>query len=387
MPSAAEALRVLADRGVAVRVLTGDHPGTAARACRDLGLDPGEVRTAAELDGLTDAELGELADRTTVFARCTPEHKARITVALRARGHATGYLGDGVNDLPALHAADVGICPRDATDLARESADVVLADKDLTAISHAITAGRYSSGNIGTYLRVTLSSNLGNVIAMLAAGILLPFLPMLPTQVLVQNMCFDAAQLAFAYDRPAPGTLKRPTVLRSRDLLGFITGFGLLNAVADLATFGVLALAVHGQGTANDESVFHSGWFTENLLTQALVMLLLRLGRRGTEGRRKPGPVGWGATALTVAGLALPLSPLGPPLGMTALPALYYLLLAAVLGLYAVGLVATRSRYERRRSEDDGGISHSDQGRAASASTTEGDAGLLFLQRFASAHR
>ncbi|MFD8761960.1 magnesium-translocating P-type ATPase [Streptomyces mirabilis] len=362
VPSAAEALRVLADRGVAVRVLTGDHPGTAARACRDLGLDPGEVRTAAELDGLTDAELGELADRTTVFARCTPEHKARITVALRARGHATGYLGDGVNDLPALHAADVGICPRDATDLARESADVVLADKDLTAISHAITAGRYSSGNIGTYLRVTLSSNLGNVIAMLAAGILLPFLPMLPTQVLVQNMCFDAAQLAFAYDRPAPGTLKRPTVLRSRDLLGFIIGFGLLNAVADLATFGVLALAVHGPGTANDESVFHSGWFTENLLTQALVMLLLRLGRRGTEGRRKPGPVGWGATALTVAGLALPLSPLGPPLGMTALPALYYLLLAAVLGLYAVGLVATRSRYERRRSEDDGGISHSDQG-------------------------
>ncbi|MFD8000146.1 magnesium-translocating P-type ATPase [Streptomyces mirabilis] len=362
VPSAADALRVLVDQGVAVRVLTGDHPGTAARACRDLGLDPGEVRTAADLDGLTDAELGELADRTTVFARCTPEHKARITVALRARGHATGYLGDGVNDLPALHAADVGICPRDATDLARESADVVLADKDLTAISHAITAGRYSSGNIGTYLRVTLSSNLGNVIAMLAAGILLPFLPMLPTQVLVQNMCFDAAQLAFAYDRPAPGTLKRPTVLRSRDLLGFITGFGLLNAVADLATFGVLALAVHGPGTANDESVFHSGWFTENLLTQALVMLLLRLGRRGTEGRRKPGPVGWGATALTAAGLALPLSPLGPPLGMTALPALYYLLLAAVLGLYAVGLVATRSRYERRRSEYDGGISHSDQG-------------------------
>ncbi|MFD5754014.1 HAD-IC family P-type ATPase, partial [Streptomyces sp. NPDC127044] len=249
VPSAAEALRVLADRGVAVRVLTGDHPGTAARACRDLGLDPGEVRTAAELDGLTDAELGELADRTTVFARCTPEHKARITVALRARGHATGYLGDGVNDLPALHAADVGICPRDATDLARESADVVLADKDLTAISHAITAGRYSSGNIGTYLRVTLSSNLGNVIAMLAAGILLPFLPMLPTQVLVQNMCFDAAQLAFAYDRPAPGTLKRPTVLRSRDLLGFITGFGLLNAVADLATFGVLALAREWAGS------------------------------------------------------------------------------------------------------------------------------------------
>ncbi|WP_329533220.1 magnesium-translocating P-type ATPase [Streptomyces sp. NBC_01450] len=373
VPSAADALRVLADRGVAVRVLTGDHPGTAARACRDLGLDPGEVRTAADLDGLTDTQLGELADRTTVFARLTPEHKARITLALRSRGHVTGHLGDGINDLPALHAADVGICPRDATDLARESADVVLADKDLTAISHAITAGRYSSANIAAYLRVTLSSNLGNVIAMLAAGILLPFLPMLPTQVLVQNMCFDAAQLAFAHDRPAPGALKRPTVLRSRDLLGFITGFGLLNAVADLATFGVLALAVHGPGAANDESVFHSGWFTENLLTQALVMLLLRIGRRGAEGRREPGPVGWGAAALTAVGLALPLSPLGPPLGMTALPAFYYPLLAAVLGLYAAGLVVTRSRYERRRAEDEAEddrgygfeheFTHSDRGR------------------------
>ncbi len=346
VPSAAEALRVLADQGVAVRVLTGDHPGTAARVCRDLGLDPGEVRTAADLDGLTDTELGEVADRTTVLARCTPEHKARITVALRARGHATGYLGDGVNDLPALHAADVGICPRDATDLARESADVVLADKDLTAISHAITAGRYSSGNIGTYLRVTLSSsNLGNVIAMLAAGILLPFLPMLPTQVLVQNMCFDAAQLAFAYDRPAPGTLKRPTVLRSRD-----AGFHhRLRPAERRRRPRDLRRPRARRARARDG--------------ERRVRVPLRLVHRepahpgpgdAPAAARPPGhrgPVetgsrsGWGATALTAAGLALPLSPLGPPLGMTALPALYYLLLVAVLGLYAVGLVATRSRY------------------------------------------
>ncbi|MCZ1000919.1 HAD family hydrolase, partial [Streptomyces mirabilis] len=285
VPSAAEALRVLADRGVAVRVLTGDHPGTAARACRDLGLDPGGTHRRR-----TRRSHGRRTRRTR-----RPHHRLRPLHA-RAQGayHRRTARPRTRHRLPrrrrqrpaALHAADVGICPRDATDLARESADVVLADKDLTAISHAITAGRYSSGNIGTYLRVTLSSNLGNVIAMLAAGILLPFLPMLPTQVLVQNMCFDAAQLAFAYDRPAPGTLKCPTVLRSRDLLGFIIGFGLLNAVADLATFGVLALAVHGPGTANDESVFHSGWFTENLLTQALVMLLLRLGRRALEGRQ-----------------------------------------------------------------------------------------------------
>ncbi|WP_327275169.1 magnesium-translocating P-type ATPase [Streptomyces sp. NBC_01224] len=347
VPTAADALKALADRGVTVKVLTGDHPGTAARVCRDLGLAPGDVRIAGDIDTLADTELTELARRTTVFARCTPQHKARITTALRAGGHTTGFLGDGVNDLPALHAADVGICPRDAVNVTRESADVVLADKDLTAIDHAITAGRYSSGNIATYLHTTLSSNLGNVIAMLAAGLLLPFLPMLPTQVLVQNLCFDAAQLAYAYDRPARNALRRPTVLRPRDLLRFITGFGVLNATADLATFGVLALALHGPGTGDDEAVFHSGWFTENLLTQALVMLLLRLGRRGAEVRTS-GPVGRAAAVLAAAGLLLPLSPLAPLLGMAPLPGLYYPLLAVVLALYAAALRVARARYERQ---------------------------------------
>ncbi|WP_440574824.1 magnesium-translocating P-type ATPase [Streptomyces sp. AC154] len=346
-PSAADALDVLARRGVAVKVLTGDHPGTAARACRDLGLDPGQVVAAEETDAMTEAELARTADRTTVFARCTPGHKARIVAALRTSGHTTGFLGDGVNDLPALHAADVGICPRNAVDVARETADVVLAEKDLGAIDHAITAGRRSSGNIATYLRITLSSNLGNVIAMLAAGLLLPFLPMLPAQVLVQNLCFDAAQLAFAFDRPASAVLRRPTVLRPRDFLRFITRFGLLNAAADLATFAVLALALH-DFRADDQAAFHSGWFTENLLTQALVMLLLRTGRRAAEGRTG-GPLRAAAAGLAVVGVLLPLTPLGPPLGMSALPPLYYLLLASVLALYAYGLAAARNRYERKR--------------------------------------
>ncbi|MGX4691133.1 magnesium-translocating P-type ATPase [Streptomyces sp. JNUCC 63] len=351
-PTAADALNVLDERGVTVKILTGDHPGTATRACRDLGIPVAEdgVLTADRIDGLTDAGLADLARRTTVFARCTPEHKARITRVLRTAGHTVGFLGDGVNDLPALRAADVGIAPRGAADVAREGADVVLAEKDLTAIAHAIRAGRHASGNIATYLRITLSSNLGNVIAMLSAGLLLPFLPMLPAQVLVQNLCFDAAQLAFAHDRPHPSVLCRPTVLRPRDLLRFITAFGVLNATADLATFGVLAFALHGPGTGDDEAVFHSGWFTENLLTQALVMLLLRAGRHRVEGH-KPGPLTWAAAMLAAIGLLLPPSPLGSWLGLTALPAVYYLLLTAVLVLYAGGLLAARTRYERRRAE------------------------------------
>ncbi|MGW5185144.1 magnesium-translocating P-type ATPase [Streptomyces cyaneofuscatus] len=353
-PSAADALDVLARRGVTVKVLTGDHPGTAARACEDLGLRTdaaggyGEVVTAELVDTLSDAELARVADRATVFARCTPEHKARIVSALRAAGHTTGFLGDGVNDLPALHAADVGICPRNAVDVAREAADVVLAEKDLTAIDRAVLAGRHSSGNIATYLRITLSSNLGNVIAMLTAGLMLPFLPMLPAQVLVQNLCFDAAQLAFAFDRPGASVLRRPAVLRSRDFLRFITGFGLLNAAADLATFGVLALALHNAAGTDGEAAFHAGWFTENLLTQALVMVLLRTGRSAAE-RRAGGPLRAAAAGLAAVGVLLPLTPLGPLLGMSALPPLYYLLLGSVLGLYAVGLTAARRRYERRR--------------------------------------
>ncbi|MZG03119.1 magnesium-translocating P-type ATPase [Streptomyces sp. SID5614] len=356
-PSAADALGVLARRGVRVKVLTGDHPGTAARVCADLGLRPegrsdaDGVVTAELVDALSDTELVEVADRAVVFARCTPEHKARIVSALRAGGRTTGFLGDGVNDLPALHAADVGLCPRNAVDVAREAADVVLAEKDLTAIDRAVLAGRRSSGNIAAYLRITLSSNLGNVIAMLTAGLLLPFLPMLPAQVLVQNLCFDAAQLAFAFDRPPASVLRRPIALRPRDFLRFITGFGLLNAAADLATFGVLALALHNASGDGGEAAFHAGWFTENLLTQALVMVLLRTGRTAAE-RGAGGPLRAAAAGLAAVGVALPLTPLGPLLGMSALPPLYYLLLGSVLGLYAVGLTAARRRYERRHPAD-----------------------------------
>ncbi|MFH8404416.1 cation-transporting P-type ATPase [Streptomyces sp. NPDC018019] len=387
-PTAAAACAGLARRGVAVKVLTGDHPGTVTHVCRELGLDtgPGAVVTADRIDGLTDAELARLAARTTAFARCTPEQKARIVGALRAgdgtgrtaaggtgrtlaretgetggdagtnagdtdgRGavpRTVGFLGDGVNDLPALHACDVGIAPRDAVHVTREAADVVLASKDLSAIDGAIVAGRRSTANIATYLRITLSSNLGNVIAMLGAGLLLPFLPMLPAQVLVQNLCFDAVQLAFAFDRPGPAALRRPAVLRPADLLRYITGFGLLNAAADLATFGVLALAVHGSGHPGGQDAFHAGWFTENLLTQALVMYLLRTGRHSAAGRA-PGPIRAAVCALAVIGLLLPPSPLGPLLGMAALPPLYYGLLAAVLVLYGAGLAWAKSRYDRR---------------------------------------
>ncbi|WP_432106737.1 magnesium-translocating P-type ATPase [Streptomyces sp. AA1529] len=345
-PDAPEALRGLRDQGVGVKILTGDHPGTAARVCRELGLEPGAegVLTADRIDRLEDRALAEAVGHVTVFARCTPRHKARVVAALRAAGHTTGFLGDGVNDLAALRSADVGLCPRDAVPTVRESADVVLGEQSFATVEPAVTAGRHSSVTLTSYLRVALSSNLGNAVAMLAAALLFPFVPMLPAQVLVQNLFFDAAQLAFAFDRREPAELRRPAALRPGELLRFITGFGLLNAAADLATFGVLAWTVAEAATEAGQGLFHAGWFTENLLTQAMVMVLLRSGR-GIGRRRPAGPVQLAAAVLAVVGIVLPLTPLGPALGMvTALTAASYALLALVLALYGAALVAARRR-------------------------------------------
>ncbi|WP_308014160.1 magnesium-translocating P-type ATPase [Streptantibioticus parmotrematis] len=366
-PGARAALAALTAAGVEVKVLTGDHPGTAARVCRDLGLDLGpgawdvpdaacaRVLTGDRVDTLDDEALAELASRAILFARCTPAHKARVVDALRRAGRVAGYLGDGVNDLPALRAADVGVSPRDGADAARAAADVVLAAKDLTSIGTAVAAGRRATGNIATYLRVAVSSNLGNVISMLVAGVLLPFLPMLPAQVLAQNLCFDAAQLAFAYDRPGPSVLRRPARLRPEAFTRFVTLYGVFNAAADLATFGVLAVVASG------ERAFHAGWFTENLITQAMIMVMLRSGSAwgtgaGTGGGTGPGertalprPLRIAVAALAAIGLLLPLSPLAAPLRLRALPPLYYGLLAVVLAAYGAGLaLACRHRSRRR---------------------------------------
>ncbi|NED14559.1 HAD-IC family P-type ATPase, partial [Streptomyces sp. SID9124] len=286
-----------------------------------------DARTVGRLD---DQRLAGLADRATVFARCGPEDKARIVTALRAHGRTVGFVGDGANDLPALRAADAGICPSTAVGVARESADVVLADRGLAALDEAITEGRRAGGNITSYLRITLSSNLGNVIAMLTAGLLLPFLPMLPAQVLVQNLCFDAAQPALAHDRPAPHLLARPTVLRPAPFLRLVTGFGLLGALTDLATFGLLAATA---SAAHDAGAFRSGWFTENLLSQGVVMLLLRTGSRPA-----PRPPRAAAAALAAIGVVLPLTPPGVRLGLEPLPVSSYLLLVGVLAGFAAVL-------------------------------------------------
>ena len=346
-PAAAETVAALARHGVGVVMVTGDHPLVARRVCRDAGLPAERVLTGPELDRLDDAALAAAARDVTVFARVGPQQKVRVVRALQASGRTVGYLGDGMNDAPALRAADVGISVRGAVDLARESSDVILARKDLLALERAVVQGRHTFGNAVKYIKISVSANLGNVLSMVVAGALLPFLPMLPVQVLVQNLFFDLTQLSLAYDRVDEVEVREPRGFQARDLVRFVLWTGPVGTLFDVATFGCFWWLLHTHGGAEGKALFHTGWFVENLLTQALAICLLRSrGRR--QGARGPAkPVLLAAVAISLGGLALPYSPLASALGLTPLPMAALPLMTAVLLGYTITTVAVRSLYLR----------------------------------------
>jgi Mg2+-importing ATPase len=342
--SAATAIGRLAALGVQVKIITGDHPLAAAHICQQAGIDPGTIVTGDAIEPLTGGELAAVAAAGTVFARILPGQKARIVAALRAAGHPVGFLGDGVNDVPALAVADVGVSAESAAGAARAAAEVILARPDLTTVADAVLAGRRAFGNVITYLKIVISSNAGNVASMIAASVLLPFLPMLPIQVLVQNLCFDAAQLTLAFDRPDVPARAGPRTFDLPDLTRFVLCFGLVNALADLATFAILWRL----GAGHDPAMFRAAWFTENLASQALAVVLLRSRTGPSPGNLPARPVLLAAIALSLTGLCLPLSPLASALGMRAPVAGYYPLLVAVLAGYGAAVLAVRSWYRGR---------------------------------------
>jgi P-type Mg2+ transporter len=334
--SAAAALAGLRAHGIGVKVITGDDPAAAARVCRLVGLDPGEVVDGRDLAALDDKELRELAGRTVVFAKADPTTKARIVASLRAAGRIVGYLGDGVNDAPALHAADIGISVADATDLARESADVILLDKDLTVLAEGVAEGRRTFANSLKYIKAATSSNLGNVVSVTAAAAFLPFLPMLPVQLLVQNLVYDLSQLALPFDRVDPAEIAAPQRWNGAALRRFVLRVGPLSSIFDLATWTVLWF-VFGAGRAHPE-LFQTGWFVEGLLSQVLAVHVIRTRRAPFPFRRtgsRPSRALLAATCAAVAfGLAVPFTALAGPFGMHPLPLGYYGVLPAILLAY-----------------------------------------------------
>ena len=335
-PDAAQALRRLADLGITVKVVTGDNPAVAVKVCNDLGLDGGDSLTGADLDAFDDTALAAAISRTTVFARVTPEHKARIVTAQRRSGGGVAFLGDGVNDALALHAADVGISVDSATDVAKDAADVILLEKDLDVLADGVVEGRRIFANTIKYVLMGTSSNFGNMFSAAGASVFLSFLPMLPSQILLNNLLYDSSQLAIPTDHVDEIQLRKPSHWDIAFIRRFMLCFGPLSSVFDFVTFGVMVWVFHS-GPAQ----FRSGWFVESLATQTLVIFAIRT-RRVPFFRSHPSrPLTLSALAVVTVGAVLPSTPLAHTLGFQPLPGLFFAALAAMviayLGLIEVG--------------------------------------------------
>ncbi|MFD9890346.1 magnesium-translocating P-type ATPase [Amycolatopsis sp. NPDC059027] len=334
---AADAVRSLQRHGVALKLLTGDNRYVAAQVAALAGIPVGEIVLGHEIDEADDAALRELVAKTTVFAKLTPAHKARIVAALKTAGHAVGFLGDGVNDGPALRTADVGIAPDTATAVAKDAADLILLDRDLGVLARGVVEGRRTLGNTLKYVHITAGQNFGNVLTVVLAALFLPFLPILPIQLVVQNLLYDGAQLALPWDRVDRGYLAKPRRWDAKGMVRFMLVFGPLSSLFDLTTFAVLWWVFDAGG---HPAVFQTGWFVEGLLTQLLVVLVLRTAAplRGTPPATA---VVWATAAAALTGIALTLPPLADALRLTPPPAGYLLwLFPLVLGyLLAAHLV------------------------------------------------
>jgi Mg2+-importing ATPase len=328
--------------GIDVKVLTGDDAAVACHVVTAVGLDPGEVVTGPEIDRMTDGALAHVAERTTVFARTTPAHKTRILLALKQRGHVVGFMGDGINDAPSLHAADVGIAAPHAVDVAREASDILLTEQGLAVLHGGILAGRRASGNVMKYLLMGTSSNFGNMLSMAAASLFLPFLPMLPTQILLNNLLYDVSQLTIPTDDVDGSWLRKPHRADISLVRRFMVFIGPISSVFDFLTFAVLLYVFHA-----DEAFFHTGWFVESLCTQTLVLFVIRTNER--PWRSRPSNALTASVLAVVAfGALLPATPLARLLGFVPLSAAYFGFVAAATVAYlAVVEVAKRALVRR----------------------------------------
>lgn len=344
---AARALQGLADKGIAVKVVTGDNELVAARVCADVGLTVGHVVSGTEIDALDDAGLRALAARTTVFAKINPVQKARIVRALQADGHTVGFLGDGINDAAALRDADVGISVDTAVDIAKESADIILLEKDLTVLEQGVIQGRTTFGNTIKYIKMTASSNFGNVFSVLVASAFIPFQPMLAIMLLVQNLVYDIAQLATPWDRMDEEYLRKPRNWDAKGIGRFMVCIGPISSVFDIAMF-VIMWNVFAANSIEHEALFQSGWFIEGLLSQTLVVHMIRTRKIPFIQSRASWPVMVMTVLAVLTGLFLPFSPLAASLGFVPLPAGYFPWLIGVLLAYCTLTQLLKTVYIRR---------------------------------------
>lgn len=335
-PTARLAIQALESHGVAVKILTGDHQLISRKICLDVGLSPDPMLLGPDIEHLSDPELAEAAVKTTLFARLSPAHKRRIIQVLRGKQHVVGFMGDGINDAPALKAADIGISVDSATDIAKESADLILLERDLMVLQGGVVEGRKVFANILKYIRMGASSNFGNMFSVLGASAFLPFIPMAPIQVLTNNLLYDFSQVPIPIDSVDAEQVARPRPWNLDEIKHFILFIGPISSIFDYTTFFVM-LWVFNCWDPSRAPVFQTAWFVESLMTQTLIIHVIRTNRIPFFQSRASWPLT--LTTLSIIALAvwLPFSPLAPYLGLTRLPAAYWPILAlTILGYMGV---------------------------------------------------
>ncbi|MBU6518404.1 magnesium-translocating P-type ATPase [Pantoea sp. Ap-870] len=345
--SAAKAITALNENGVTVKVLTGDNPVVTARICQQVGIDCGEILTGEAIAAMSDEQLAQAAARSSVFAKLTPLQKSRILRALQQQGHTVGFLGDGINDAPALRDADVGISVDSAADIAKESSDIILLEKDLMVLEEGVMKGRETFGNIIKYLNMTASSNFGNVFSVLVASAFIPFLPMLAIHLLIQNLMYDLSQLALPWDKMDREFLRKPRKWDARNIKRFMLWIGPTSSIFDITTFALMWYVFAANSPAM-QSLFQSGWFVEGLLSQTLVVHMLRTRKIPFIQSRAALPVLLTTACVMIAGILLPFSPLGAMVGLVPLPWSYFPWLLATLLGYCLVAQGMKTLYIKR---------------------------------------
>ena len=345
--STAPALEALKAHGIAVKILTGDNELVTAKICRQVGLTVDGMLLGSHVEQMDDAALSEAVEKTTVFAKLTPTHKERIVRILHAKGHVVGFMGDGINDAPALRAADIGISVDTAVDIAKEAADIILLEKSLMILEEGVLEGRKTFANMLKYIKMTASSNFGNVFSVLIASAFLPFLPMLPMHLLVQNLLYDISQIAIPFDNVDPEFLEKPQRWNPDGIGRFMVYFGPISSVFDVTTFALMWY-VFGANSEANQTLFQSGWFIEGLLSQTLIVHMIRTQKIPFIQSRASWPL-MGMTLLVMAvGIIIPMSPMASYFKLTALPLSYFLFLVPILLAYAALTQAMKGWYTRK---------------------------------------
>ena len=328
-------------------MLTGDNELVTSEVCRQVGLQVQGIVLGPQIDKMDDKTLAEAVEQHTIFAKLSPINKERIVRSLRDNGHVVGFMGDGINDAPALRAADIGISVDTAVDIAKEAADIILLERSLMVLEEGVIEGRKTFSNMLKYIRMTASSNFGNVFSVLIASVFLPFLPMLPLQLLVQNLLYDISQIAIPFDNVDAELVNKPLKWNPDDIRRFMLFFGPISSIFDVTTFAVMWYVFKANSVEN-QTLFHSGWFVVGLLTQTLIVHMIRTPKIPFIESRAAWPLLAMTLIIMAVGIFLPMGPLASYFKLEALPLVYFGWLAAILLGYAL-LTTLMKRYYIRR--------------------------------------